>query len=131
VADEIALLLLDKENDRPRREIILTARPARDAPDQIKPLYRISYTYSLYHTLHYVFLYPFGEPGRDFLMRLLNPHGVRKRDRIIIQIYYRYLIYTRSNTFNIKHRDRRLFQQWLVDIQAAIKRERLDYLDTH
>jgi hypothetical protein len=33
VTDEVALLLLGKENDRPRREIILTARPARDAPD--------------------------------------------------------------------------------------------------
>ena len=103
MTDEIALLLPDKENDRPRREIILTARPARDALNQIKSLHRIPYTYPLYYTLHYVFLYPFGELGRDFLMRLLNPHGVRKRDRITIQIYYRYLIYTRSNTFNIKY----------------------------
>jgi hypothetical protein len=30
MADEIALLLLNKENNRPRREIILTTRPARD-----------------------------------------------------------------------------------------------------
>jgi hypothetical protein len=46
-------------------------------------------------------------------------------------MYYRYLIYTRSNTFNIKHRGGRLFQQWLVDVQAAVERERLDYLNTH
>jgi hypothetical protein len=84
VADEIALLLPGKENNRPRREIILIARPARNALNQIEPLYRIPYTYSLYHTLYYVFLYPFGEPGRDFLIRLLDSHGVRKRDRIII-----------------------------------------------
>jgi hypothetical protein len=109
MADEVALLLLGKENDRPRREIILIARPARDAPDQIESLHRIPYIYSLYYTFHYVLLYPFGEPGRDFLIRLLNPHGVRKRDRITIQIYHRYLIYTRSNMFNIKHRDKRLF----------------------
>jgi hypothetical protein len=31
IIDKIALLLLDKENDRPRQEIILIARPARDA----------------------------------------------------------------------------------------------------
>jgi hypothetical protein len=31
VADEVALLLLSEENDRPQREIILIARPARDA----------------------------------------------------------------------------------------------------
>ena len=110
VADEVALLLPGEENDRPRREIILTARPARDTPNQVEPLHRIPYTHPLYHTLHYVLLYPFGEPGRDFLMRLLDSHGVRKRDRITTQIYYRYLIYTRSNTFNIKYRDRRLFQ---------------------
>jgi hypothetical protein len=64
-------------------------------------------------------------------MRLLNPRGVRKRDRITIQMYHRYLIYTRFNTFNIKHRDRRLFQQWLVDVQAAVEKERLDYLDIY
>jgi hypothetical protein len=83
VADEVALLLLGEENDRPRREIILTARPARDVLNQVESLYRIPYTHSLYHILHYVLLYPFGEPGRDFLMRLLDFHGVRKRDRII------------------------------------------------
>jgi hypothetical protein len=110
MANEIALLLPDKKNDRPRREIILITRPAQDALNQIKSLHRISYTYPLYHIFHYVLLYPFGEPGRDFLIRLLDPHGVRKRDRITIQMYYRYLIYTRSNTFNIKHRNRRLFQ---------------------
>jgi hypothetical protein len=131
MADEVALLLPSEKNDRPRREIILTARPARDAPNQVKPLHQIPYTHPLYHTLHYVLLYPFGEPGRDFLMRLLDPHGVRKRDRIITQIYHRYLIYTRSNTFNIKYQGRRLFQQWLVDVQAAVKKERLDYLNIY
>ena len=39
VADEIALLLPGEENDRPQREIILTARPARDAPNQVEPLH--------------------------------------------------------------------------------------------
>jgi hypothetical protein len=48
VADEVALLLPGKENDRPRREIILTARPARDAPNQVEPLHRIPYTHPLY-----------------------------------------------------------------------------------
>jgi hypothetical protein len=33
VTDEIALLLLSEENNRPQREIILTARPGRDAPN--------------------------------------------------------------------------------------------------
>jgi hypothetical protein len=97
----------------------------------MESLHRIPYTHSLYHTLHYVLLYPFGEPGRNFLMRLLDPHGIRKRDRITIQMYYQYLIYTRSNMFNIKHRGGRLFQQWLVDVQATVEKERLDYLDTH
>jgi hypothetical protein len=84
VTNEIALLLPGEKNDRPRREIILTARPARDALNQVKPLRQILYTYSLYYTFHYILLYPFGEPGRDFLIRLLNPRDVRKRDRIII-----------------------------------------------
>jgi hypothetical protein len=64
VADEIALLISGKEDKPGSREVILTARPARDTPNQVEPLHRISYTHPLYHTLHYVLLYPFSEPGR-------------------------------------------------------------------
>jgi hypothetical protein len=81
VADEIALLISGEEDKPDSREVILTARPARDTPNQVEPLHRISYTHPLYHTLHYVFLYPFGEPGRDFLMNLLDPRGRRTRTR--------------------------------------------------
>jgi hypothetical protein len=81
VADEIALLISGKKDKPGSREIILTARPARDIPNQIESLHRISYTHSLYHIFHYVFLYPFGEPGRDFSMNLLDPRGRRTRTR--------------------------------------------------
>jgi hypothetical protein len=64
VADEIALLILNEEDKPDSREVILTAIPARDTPNQVEPLHRISYTHPLYHTLHYVLLYPFSEPGR-------------------------------------------------------------------
>jgi hypothetical protein len=64
VTDEIALLILGKEDKPGSREIIFTARLARDILNQIKSLYRILYTHSLYHTLYYVLLYLFGEPGR-------------------------------------------------------------------
>jgi hypothetical protein len=64
VTDKIALLIPGKEDKPGSREVILTARPARDTPNQIEPLHRISYTHPLYHTLHYVLLYPFSEPGR-------------------------------------------------------------------
>jgi hypothetical protein len=81
VVDEIALLILGKEDKPGNREVIFTARPARDTSNQVKPLHRILYTHLLYHTLHYVFLYPFGEPGRDFLMNLLDSRGRRTRTR--------------------------------------------------
>jgi hypothetical protein len=128
VANEIALLIPGEEDRPGSREVILTARSARDAPNQVEPLHQIPYTHPLYHTLHYVLLYPFGEPGRDFSMNLLDPRGRRTRTRVTTQMYYRYLLYTRSNTFNIKHRGGRLFQQWLVDVQAAVEKERLDFL---
>jgi hypothetical protein len=55
------VLLLPGEDDRPsRRNLILTARPARDAAYQTVPLQEISYTHPLYYTLHYVLLYPYG-----------------------------------------------------------------------
>jgi hypothetical protein len=111
VANEIALLIPD-EKDRPgNRKVILIARSARDALNQVESLYQIPYTHPLYHIFYYVLLYPFGEPGRDFLINLLDPRGRRTKTRVTTQIYHRYLLYTRSNTFNIKHRDRRLFQQ--------------------
>jgi hypothetical protein len=110
VISEIALLL-PGEDDRPsRRDLILTARLARDAAYQTVPLQEISYTHSLYYTLHYVFLYPYGEPGRDIFMRLLDPRGNRIRFRISTQIFYRYLYYTRPHSCNIKYRGGRLFQ---------------------
>jgi hypothetical protein len=116
VANEIALLI-PGEKDRPgSREIIFIARSARDTPNQVELLYQILYTHPLYHTLHYVLLYPFGEPGRDFSINLLDPRGRRTRTRVTTQMYHRYLLYTRSNTFNIKYRGGRLFQQWLVDV---------------
>jgi hypothetical protein len=64
VADEIALLISGKEDKPGSREVILIARSARDTFNQVELLHRISYTYPLYHTLYYVLLYPFSEPGR-------------------------------------------------------------------
>jgi hypothetical protein len=64
VADEVALLIPNEKDKPDSREVILTARPARDTPNQVESLHRISYTHPLYHTLHYVLLYPFSEPGR-------------------------------------------------------------------
>jgi hypothetical protein len=81
IADEIALLISSKEDKPDSREVILIARPARDTSNQVEPLHRISYTHPLYHTLYYVFLYPFSEPGRDFLINLLDPRGRRTRTR--------------------------------------------------
>jgi hypothetical protein len=49
VADEIALLLPGEENDRPRREIILTARPARD----ITSSRRKHFPFALLHSIEF------------------------------------------------------------------------------
>jgi hypothetical protein len=50
VADEIALLILDEKDKPGSREVILIARPARDTPNQVEPLHRISYSFSISHT---------------------------------------------------------------------------------
>jgi hypothetical protein len=81
IANEIALLIPGEKDKPGSRKVILTARPARNTSNQVKPLHRISYIHPLYHTLYYVFLYPFGEPGRDFSMNLLDPRGKRIRTR--------------------------------------------------
>ena len=36
-------------------------------------------------------------------------------------------MYVRPDTFNTKYRTGRLFQQWVVDILAAVEKERLDF----
>jgi hypothetical protein len=88
VIDEIALLIPGKKDKSGSREIIFITRPARDIPNQVESLYQIPYTHPLYHTFHYVLLYPFSEPGRDFLINLLDSRGKRIRTRVITQMYY-------------------------------------------
>jgi hypothetical protein len=128
MAHEVALLIPGEDDKPGNHHLILTKRPAQSAADQAPTLQQISYIHPLYPTLHYVLLYALSDPGRDFSIEFQNNGGIRKRLKVSAQVFYRYLLYVRSNEFNTKHKTRRMFQQWVVDILAAVEKERLDFL---
>ena len=78
--------------------------------------------------LHYVLLFPHGEHGWDWSMRLRSNARERERDRLCQRAFYRYRLHTRRNEFSIMHHCQRLFQQYLVDAWASCDLNKLQWL---
>ena len=88
-------------------------------------LQRISEGHPAYRPLHYVLLFPFGEPGWHYDLRL--PNNPR---RITLLQYTAYHLHSRPNEFSTILRGCRLFQTYLVDMFACIDQERLHFIRT-
>jgi PIF1-like helicase len=89
----------------------LTLRAPRGGP----PLQRVSILHPSYLPLHYVLLFPHGDPGWHPGLCLLETHGPRKRTQLTLNHYHAYRLFTRRDEFNTLFRAQRLFQQYLVD----------------
>ncbi|QQK45237.1 ATP-dependent DNA helicase pif1 [Penicillium digitatum] len=90
----------------------------------------IHQSHPLYLPLHYVLFWPEGGVGHHRALRLRNTtqSGARRvRDKITPQMWARFLLYTRSNSFNIVHRGGALFQQFLVDLYLMVEKGRLEF----
>ena len=129
--NEIALLIPEEEDKPGGRDLILTHRPIQGSTEERARLERIHFTHPAYMPLHYVLLFPDGDIGRHFGLRLQsNANRTRKRLRISAQMYYRYILYNRSieRDPNIIHLSGRLFQQFIVDAYSIVELERLEFL---
>lgn len=73
--------------------------------------------------LHYTLLFPNGDLGWNWGMRLQNSN-----DRLTQRYYYRFRLHQRENEYPIIFLAKRLFQQYLVDIWAICNQNKLDWI---
>jgi Helitron helicase-like domain at N-terminus len=124
-ASEVAAIVPDVGPDsQPSRDLQLTLR----APRGGYPLQRVSTLHPSYLPLHYVLLFPHGDPGWHPGLRLLETHGPRKRTQLTMSHYHAYRLFPRLTEFNTLFRGQRLFQQYLVDAAATIDQNHLTWI---
>lgn len=127
-ADEVGVILPGEDTFQgDHRDIVVHLRPqhrhnVNDGHDHLQ-LHRISEGHPAYAPLHYVLLFPFGEAGWYYELRI--PNNPR---RITLLQYTAYRIHSRSNEFSTILHGCRLFQTYLVDMFACIDQERLHFI---
>ncbi|KAJ0758109.1 putative helitron helicase-like domain-containing protein [Helianthus annuus] len=88
---------------------------------------RVSKLHSLYMSLQYPLLFPYGEQGWNPNLHFVNDD----LSRITMDMFYSYQIHDRFSTYTLLLRGGRLFQQYLVDAYVSIEQNRLDYIASH
>lgn len=131
-SDELAVILPDEFAGGSRRDIVLAVRdPARNAPR----LTRIDVTHAAYMPLHYVLLFPHGDLGWHYELRLREGQQARQRVRLEQRVYYRFRLHIRNGAYRYEYPalfyGGRLFQQYIVDAFAACETTALNWLREH
>ena len=125
ISDEITVIISDENSDPSCRDIILAER---GGPADQPRCHRINATHAAYMPLHYVLLFPYGDHGWHFGLRL---RGNRERDRLTLRQYLRFHLHIRVGRELVPFAYCRLFQQYLVDAWAICDQHQLDWLRTH
>jgi hypothetical protein len=129
-ADEVGVIL-PGENifQGDHRDIILHLRPQyyHDPRDDLQhlQLHRISEGHAAYAPLHYVLLFPYGEHGWYYDLRVPN-----NQRRVTLLQYTAYRLHSRPDEFSTILHGCRLFQTYLVDMFACIDQQRLHFIRT-
>ena len=133
-ASEIAVLMVGdgQEIEPSNRDIVLYKHNGI--------LQRISQLHPSYIPLHYVLLFPYGDPGWHPYILMVHQANSNQNTRenedvdsryVTMMQYYAYRLQVRQNgsleAFAL-HRSGRLFQQYIVDAYACIEQNRLNYL---
>ena len=131
-ADEVGIILPgDNTFQGDYRDIIIHLRPQhyRNSHDDREhlQLQRINEGHAAYAPLHYVLLFPYGEPGWYYELRSL---GSNNHKRITLLQYTAYRLHSRPHEFLTILRGGWLFQRYLVDMFACINQERLRFIQT-
>lgn len=121
-ADEVGVILPGEEHQGDYRDIILHLRPQywHDSVDGKKhlKLERINEGHPAYVPMHYVLLFPRGEPG--WYQGLQIPESPCK---VTLLQYTAFRIHPRHGEFSTIIHGHRLFQRYLVDMFASIDQE--------
>jgi len=124
-SNEVAVIIPDENGDPNCRDIILAER---GGPATEPRCHRIHATHAAYMPLHYVLLFPRGDLGWHYQLRL---RGNRERDRLTFRQYFRFHLHVRNGHELIPFAFYRLFQQYLVDAWAICDQHQLNWLRTH
>lgn len=122
-SDEVGLIIPDEYGDASFRDICLAYH---NGPEEHygNRLFRISQAHAAYMPLHYVFLFPHGDTGWHWDMRLQQQHRQRTYVRLPQRAFDRYRLHTRQQFVALFY-GQRLFQQYLVDAWAACDQNKL------
>ncbi|GJE95688.1 ATP-dependent DNA helicase [Phanerochaete sordida] len=116
-ADEVAVIIPDAASwDADHRDIVL-----RDRADG---LMHISEAHPAYAPLHYVLLFPYGEHGWHWQLRLHEPEKPNPR-KLTLTRWAAFRLHDRQGEFSTILRSGRLLQEFMVDMWAQADQERL------
>ena len=120
--DEVAVIIPNKNAwDKDSRDILLRYRNGG--------LMHISEAHPAYACLHYVLLFPYGEHGYHWRIKMNDPTNPRRR--ITLTRYLAFRLFPRQHEFSTILHGGRLFQQYLVDLWAQADQERLNWNRSH
>ena len=103
-SDEVAVIIPDENGDPNYRDIVLAER---GEPADRPRYHRVNATHPAYMPLHYVLLFPRGDHGWHYQLRL---RGDRQRDRLTLRQFFRFHLHVRSGHELIPFAYCRLFQ---------------------
>ena len=128
-ADEVSMILPEEYGSRGFRDIVLAQRINGDAPHRGFSI--INPNHPSYLPLHYVLLFPFGEPGWHWARTLNNVDNNRQNLRLPQRAFYRFRLHPRCDEPSTILRAEKLFQQFVVDAWAICDQNKLCWLRSH
>jgi len=124
--DEVAVIIPGTSNQGDNRDIILSRRPtlinSDDGKKHYQNLQRISDGHPAYAPLHYVLLFPYGEPGWHWDLKLTTGK------RLTLHQYAAFRLHDRQNEFSTILHGGQLLHHYIVDMFAGIDQNRLHWL---
>jgi hypothetical protein len=122
-ANELVVILPDEYAEASNRDIVFAVHhPAQHGAG----LTWINVTHAAYIPLHYVLLFPHGEYGWHYELRLRQDHRDRVRTRLEQRPFYRYRLHVYNSEYPTLFRSGRLFQQYIIDAFVACETTALE-----
>ena len=112
-ADEVSMILPEEYGSTGFRDIVLASR--MNGEDRDNPFTLINPNHASYLPLHYVLLFPYGEPGWHWGRTLNNCEGDRQNKNLSQRTFYRFHLHPRVDEPSTIFCAEKLFQQFVVD----------------
>jgi len=129
MVDEVSMILPEEYGSAGFRDLVLARR--MDDDDHANPFTYINSNHASYLPLHYVLLFPYGEPGWHWGRTLENWEGNLQNKNLSQRTFYRFRLHTRPNEPSTLFHAQRLFQQFVVDAWAVCDQNKLSWIRSH